>query len=132
MPCVSLNRREQNLLFSNEGGAPSVKLLLCFTRGLGILKISVGDKEAEQIVAGNRMVKKSSDEMEFSGLPWVHGAKVKVPMLNMTSSMTSPLRQPSKEHREGQREVSGLPLPWKKLSFDIQDVCHTKTMSSTD
>ncbi|TRZ16544.1 hypothetical protein HGM15179_010597 [Zosterops borbonicus] len=48
----------------------------CFTRGLGILKISVGDKEAEQIVAGNRMVKKSSDEMEFSGLPWVHGAKM--------------------------------------------------------
>lgn len=70
--------------------------------------------------------------MEFSGLPRVHGAKVKVPMLNMTSSKTSSLRQPAKEHRETQWEVSGLPLPWKKLSFDIQDTYHTKTVSSTD
>lgn len=85
----------------------------CLTRGLGILQISIEVylEEAEQVVAGNTMVKKSCDEMEFSGLPWVHGAKVKVSILNMTSSKTSPLRQPAKEHRERQWEVSGLPLP---------------------
>lgn len=70
--------------------------------------------------------------MEFSGLPWVHRTKVKVSMWNMTSSKTSLPRQPAKEHRERQWKVSGLPLPWKKLIFNIQDIYHTKPMSSTD
>lgn len=55
--------------------------------------------------------------MEFSGVPWEHGAKVKVSMLNMTSSKTSPLRQPAKEQRERQWEISGLTLPWKKAQL---------------